>query len=272
MRARYLLLASLPLGLLVADVVGCSSVGSGELGELEGIVDDGAVTNIGEDTGVPPEEDTGTPTEEDTGTPTEEDTAIPSGDTGSTTPKDTGSTTPKDTGTTAPDTSVTDTAKPDTGTVVTDTGSTTGDWPAAYASLEQQILVETNRRRALGASCGTKGSFGPAPALVMQSQLQWAARKHSKDMATNNYFSHTNLAGKSPFDRMRAEGYRGGTMGENIAAGNGTAAATMDQWMKSDGHCANIMNKSYTQLGVGYWYSATSTYRHYWTQNFGAGG
>jgi uncharacterized protein YkwD len=106
----------------------------------------------------------------------------------------------------------------------------------------------------------------------MQAQLQSAARKHSQDMATKNYFSHTNLAGLSPFDRMRAEGYKGGTMGENIAAGNSTVAATMDQWMKSDGHCANIMSKSYTQLGVGYWYTSTSTYKHYWTQNFGAGG
>jgi uncharacterized protein YkwD len=256
MRGRHLLLASLPLGLLVADLVGCGSVGSGTLGELEGVVDDGAITNVPEDTGGT-DEDTGGTTSEDTGGTTEVDSG--------TTTKDTGTTT-KDTGT-APDTAVAD-----TGTVVTDTGTTTGDWPAAYAALEQQVLVETNKRRAAGASCGTMGTFGPAGPLVMQSQLQSAARKHSKDMATNNYFSHTNLAGLSPFDRMRAEGYTGGYMGENIAAGNGTAAATVDQWMKSDGHCANIMNKTYTQLGVGYWYSATSTYKHYWTQNFGAGG
>ncbi len=256
MRARYLLLASLPLGLMIADIAGCGSVGTGELGEPDGVVDDGAITNLGEDSGATPDEDTGTVSGDDAGT-SSPDTAAGV----------------KDTGTTSmPDTAVVDTARPDTGTVVTDTGSTSGDWPAAYATLEQQVLVETNKRRAAGASCGTKGSFGPAGPLVMQSQLQTSARKHSKDMATNNYFSHTNLAGLSPFDRMRAEGYKGGTMGENIAAGNATALATVEQWMKSDGHCANIMNKSYTQLGVGYWYSATSTYKHYWTQNFGAGG
>jgi len=255
MRARYLLLASLPLGLLAADLVGCGSVGQGELGEPEGVVSEGPWTYTEEDTGAPAD-DTSPPPDEDTGAPT----------------SDTGSTTPRDTGTAAPDTAVADTAKPDTYVPPTDTGTTTGDWPAAYALLEQQVLEETNKRRAVGADCRTKGKFGPAAPLVMQSQLQWAARKHSKDMATNNYFSHTNLAGKSPFDRMRAEGYKGGYMGENIAAGNGTAAATVTQWMNSDGHCANIMNKTYTQLGVGYWYSATSTYRHYWTQNFGAGG
>jgi uncharacterized protein YkwD len=271
MRARSLLLASVPLALLAVDLSGCGSVGQGELGEPEGVVSEGPWTYEGDDSGTPGD-DTATPGD-DTGT-ADEDTGTSSGDdTGTTPPVDSGSSTPKDTGTPPPpDTSVADTAKPDTYVPPADTGTPTGDWPSAYASLEQQVLEETNKRRAAGADCRTKGKFGPAGPLVMQSQLQWAARKHSKDMATNNYFSHTNLAGKSPFDRMRAEGYKGGTMGENIAAGNSTAAATVTQWMNSDGHCANIMNKTYTQLGVGYWYNASSTYRHYWTQNFGAGG
>ncbi len=281
-RMRNLTLAGLLAGVAVFGGIGCLTA-EGGIGDP--VVSDDPPSQISKD-------DTGSPsTSDDTGSATsDDDTGSPStsDDTGSASASDTGSTSSD---TSIPDTSMADTAKPDTsvadtsvadtakpdtapvdtGTVVTDTG-TSGDWPAAYATLEQGILAETNKRRAAGASCGTKGTFGPAGPLVMQSQLQTAARKHSKDMATNNYFSHTNLAGKSPFDRMKAEGYKGGTMGENIAAGNATVAATMDQWMKSDGHCANIMNKSYTQLGVGYWYSATSTYKHYWTQNFGAGG
>lgn len=167
-------------------------------------------------------------------------------------------------------------AKPaptDTGTTPpADTGTASGDWPAAYAALEQQVLEETNKRRALGADCRTGGKFPPAKPLVMHPLLQASARKHSKDMATKNFFAHTNLAGLSPFDRMKAEGYKGTTMGENIAAGNATAAQTVTQWMNSDGHCANIMSAKYTQLGVGYFYTSTSKYKHYWTQNFGAGG
>jgi uncharacterized protein YkwD len=248
MNTRALILAA-----AVAAVAACGAVSVGcssaDGGSTDPVVDDDAATTT-EDSGTTTEEDT-TPSGDDVGTA---DSTTPTTDTGTKT-----------------DTAVADTAKPDTGTTVTDTG-TTDDWPAAYAALEEGILVETNKRRAAGASCGTKGTFGPAGPLVMQSQLRTAARKHSKDMATNNFFAHNNLAGKTPFDRMKAEGYKGTTMGENIAAGNGTVAATMDQWMKSDGHCANIMNKSYTQLGVGYWYNATSTYRHYWTQNFGAGG
>ncbi len=217
--------------------VGCSSADGGIDGP---VVDDDAATTT---------EDSGATVDDDAGGA---DSTTPAADTGA--PK-------ADTGT----------PKADTAAPPTDTG-TSGDWPAANAALEEGILAETNKRRAAGANCNTKGTFGPAGPLVMHPLLQLAARKHSKDMATQNYFSHTNLAGKSPFDRMKAEGYKGGTMGENIAAGNATVAATMDQWMKSDGHCANIMNKSYTQLGVGYWNNPSSTYRHYWTQNFGAGG
>ncbi len=166
----------------------------------------------------------------------------------------------------------------DQGASQADTGATLDsapaapDWPADYATLEQQILEETNRRRAAGASCGTKGTFGPAPPLVMHPLLTAAARKHSEDMATRNFFSHNTPEGTTPFDRMKAAGYAGSTMGENIAAGNATAAKTMEQWMSSDGHCANIMSPKYTQLGVGYFPNPSSKLRHYWTQNFGAGG
>jgi uncharacterized protein YkwD len=263
MRARLAFLSVASVTVMVAAGFGCMS-SIGELGEPEGVVSDepafyeedagpGGDANIGADTSINIA-DTGSAAADSSG-----------GDTGPST-IDSG-TVVTDTGTEVVDTG---TAVVDTGTVVADTGTT--GWPAAYATLEQQVLEETNKRRAAGANCGTKGSFGPAPALVMQSQLQAAARKHSKDMAENNYFSHTNLAGQSPFDRMRAEGYTGTTMGENIAAGNATALQTVTQWMNSDGHCAKIMNRSFTQLGVGYWYNASSRYRHYWTQNFGAGG
>lgn len=223
---------------------------------------------LDEDTGGEFEEDTSPPeTEEDSSVPSEEDSSVPPEDSSAI---DSSKPPPKDTGTIdtgTKDTAVMDTFVPPPDTTPPPTDSATG-WP--YASLEQGILEETNKRRAAGADCHSEGKFGPAGPLVMQPQLQSSARKHSQDMAQHNYFSHTDLSGGSPFDRMKAEGYTGGWMGENIAAGNATVAATMDQWMNSDGHCANIMNPKYTQLGVGYFYTSTSTYKHYWTQNFGA--
>ena len=103
----------------------------------------------------------------------------------------------------------------------------------------------------------------------MNEQLRTAARLHSQDMADNRFFSHTGLDGSTPSVRAMRVGYMGGGIGENIAAGNGTAAATMMQWMNSTGHCNNIMNGAYRVIGVGYAYNASSQYRHYWTQMFG---
>lgn len=134
--------------------------------------------------------------------------------------------------------------------------------------LEEEIFAQVNAFRASGADCPS-GSFPPAPALTYDDNLAQAARLHSIDMGMRGYFEHDNLDGQSPSARMVAAGYTGSPGAENIAAGNGTAAETMDQWMNSDGHCRNIMNASLDDIGVGYAYIEGSPYRHYWTQNFG---
>ena len=67
---------------------------------------------------------------------------------------------------------------------------------------------------------------------------------------------------------MTAAGYVWQTAGENLAGGNATAEATMQQWLDSDGHCANLMNPAFTELGVGYF--PGGPYTTLWVQNFGA--
>ncbi|HET8595819.1 MAG TPA: CAP domain-containing protein [Intrasporangium sp.] len=103
--------------------------------------------------------------------------------------------------------------------------------------------------------------------LTANSALTSAARAHSADMARNNYFSHTSLDGRTAFQRMRAAGFTGRMMAENIAAGQRTAAAVMQAWMNSPGHRANILNCGYRYLGVGH--VTGGSYGHYWTQDFG---
>ena len=143
------------------------------------------------------------------------------------------------------------------------------DWDPAWAQLEQDILVLVNQVRAQGANCGTKGAFGPAGPLTMHPALRCAARKHSADIAARNFFDHVNPDGEVFTDRMAAAGYGSfSTAGENIAAGSPDAQGTMSQWMGSDGHCANIMNLAYKDIGVGY--STGGQYGHLWTQVFGA--
>ncbi len=86
-------------------------------------------------------------------------------------------------------------------------------------------------------------------------------------MAAKNYFSHTGLDGRSPFDRMRDAGYSYSSAAENIAAGQPTPAAVVNGWMNSEGHRANILNCKLTQIGVGV--ARGGSYGIYWTQVFG---
>ena len=139
----------------------------------------------------------------------------------------------------------------------------------AWKQLEEDVLVIVNEKRAQGASCGAQGMFGPAAPLTMEPALRCAARKHSADMEARGFFDHVNPDGQSPWDRMDMAGYGAySNAGENIAAGSPDAAGTMAQWMESDGHCSNIMNPDFTQIGVGY--HPGGQYGHLWTQVFGA--
>jgi uncharacterized protein YkwD len=141
-------------------------------------------------------------------------------------------------------------------------------WPPEWAHLEDDTLALTNQRRAMGARCGDR-TFAPAPPLAMNTALRRAARDHSRDMGAANYFSHASLDGRSPDERMKAAGWSGRTNGENIFGGPRTAAEVVDGWMKSPGHCANIMAPGYRFIGIGYAQVDNSQLGHYWTQDFG---
>lgn len=142
------------------------------------------------------------------------------------------------------------------------------DWDEAAAALEEEVLELVNERRAAGASCGGSGSFAATAPLTMNANLRCAARRHTQDMVDRDYFSHSSPEGSSPADRITEAEYSYSTWGENIAGGSATAAGVMDQWMGSDGHCANIMNPSFSEIGVGY--VGGGAYGHTWTQVFAA--
>ena len=100
-------------------------------------------------------------------------------------------------------------------------------------------------------------------ALSTNWELSRVARYKSEDMYSARYFSHTSPTYGTPFQMMRSFGISYRTAGENIAYGQRTPAAVVDAWMNSSGHRANILNASYTQIGVGYCASG-----NYWTQMF----
>jgi uncharacterized protein YkwD len=86
--------------------------------------------------------------------------------------------------------------------------------------------------------------------FVWSDNAATSARKHSEDMAVNNFFEHTNLQGKSPFDRMQAAGITFSMAGENIAMGQQSAIYAHEGWMNSEHHRSNILT-DFKRLGVG---------------------
>lgn len=138
------------------------------------------------------------------------------------------------------------------------------------AGFQAELLQRVNTLRAAGASCGARGAFAPAGALQWNAALTTASLAHSRDMATNDFFSHTGSSGSSAGQRIGAAGYAWRTYGENIAAGYGTVQAVIDGWMSSDGHCANIMNAGFRDIGVACVPGGTSRYPSYWTMDLGA--
>jgi len=143
------------------------------------------------------------------------------------------------------------------------------DITCGLANFGADALRLINARRAAGATCGARGSFAPTGPLAAQPQLTTAAYGHSRDMADNNYFSHTSPDGRTLGARVTAAGYVWTTVGENIAAGYGTVQQTIDAWMTSDGHCANLMEPRFTEFGLACASNTGSTYRTYWTLDMG---
>ncbi len=124
---------------------------------------------------------------------------------------------------------------------------------AAVASFEKEVVRLVNVQRA---------QHGLQP-LQENWELSRVARFKSQDMADNRYFSHTSPTYGTPFQMIRAFGLSFRTAGENIAYGQRTPQAVVNAWMNSSGHRANILNASYTQIGVGYVADG-----NYWTQMF----
>lgn len=136
------------------------------------------------------------------------------------------------------------------------------------SDFSTHILQRINTLRASGANCGSSGQFAPAAAVGWNAQLTQAADGHSQDMAAQNYFDHTSRDGRTFSQRIDATGYVWSTVGENIAAGYPSVDAVMDGWIQSAGHCANLMNANFTEIGVACVPGTSSTaYNNYWTMD-----
>lgn len=121
------------------------------------------------------------------------------------------------------------------------------------SSYANQVLSLVNQYRA-------QNGLG---ALTLSDELSNVAQAKAQDMKNNNYFSHNSPTYGTPFEMMQSFGVTYRTAGENIAMGYSSPAAVVEGWMNSEGHRANILNGSFTQMGLGYVSSG-----NYWCQMF----
>ena len=121
------------------------------------------------------------------------------------------------------------------------------------SAYEREVVELVNAERA---------KEGLAP-LTADAALTRTARMKSQDMRENGYFDHNSPTYGTPFQLMKLQGISYRTAGENIAMGYRTPEAVVRAWMNSAGHRANILNGSYTKIGVGYVADG-----NYWTQHF----
>lgn len=124
---------------------------------------------------------------------------------------------------------------------------------SSVLSFEKEVVRLVNKER---TSRGLK-------ALTQNWELSRVARYKSQDMKDNRYFAHNSPTYGSPGKMIRDFGISYRSYGENIAQGYRTPQAVVDGWMNSSGHRQNILNPSFTQIGVGYVASG-----NYWTQMF----
>lgn len=119
------------------------------------------------------------------------------------------------------------------------------------SQFAQQVLDLVNQER-------SKAGLG---SLSMDEQLSKMAMAKAEDMYDNNYFDHNSPTHGSPMDMMKEYGITYNTAGENIAKGQTSPTQVMKDWMNSPGHKANILNKSYTKIGIAF-------YNNEWVQEF----
>ena len=135
------------------------------------------------------------------------------------------------------------------------------------ATVRARVVELVNAARSQGRKCGRE-RYAAAPPLSVSRDLNDAAADHARDMARRKYFEHRGRDGSQPKDRVLRAGYQSRLTGENIALGPESAEEAVAGWLDSPGHCANIMDARFKDIGV-----AVATGRGrgqiYWVQNFG---
>lgn len=126
----------------------------------------------------------------------------------------------------------------------------------SLSALETEFISLLNQYRA------SNGAGPVSNSVVLSTGAQWMAN----DLASHQYFSHTDSTGRDFFTREANCGVNG-PAGENIAGGQPTAAGVLAVWKSSPGHNSNMLNPTWTRIGVGF--APGGVYGVTWVTDFG---
>jgi len=135
-------------------------------------------------------------------------------------------------------------------------------------AVRARVVELVNAARSKPRKCGSE-RFAAVPPLNESRRLDEAAADHARDMVRRKYFDHRGSDDSQPKDRVLRAGYKSRLTGENIALGPESAEEVVAGWLDSPGHCANIMEPRFQDIGVGV-ASGKKRGQIYWVQNFGA--
>jgi uncharacterized protein YkwD len=138
------------------------------------------------------------------------------------------------------------------------------DPPATAA----RVLELVNAARAVARDCGAGHHYEAARPVAASAILDGVALQHSRDMAEHRKLGHEGSDGSAPAERVTRAGYVWLGTGENVASGQQTADAVMKSWLESPGHCENIMEPRFTEMGVAFTLAPDQNPNIYWTQEF----
>jgi len=123
--------------------------------------------------------------------------------------------------------------------------------PPALTIKQRELVNAANERQLLDLVNIVRYRY-KLPALAWHEGAANVARQHSQDMLTNDFFDHVSAtSGLDPFARLKQANIRYTMAGENIAAGFPDAIEAHESWMNSPGHRKNVLEKGFSQLGVG---------------------
>ena len=131
-------------------------------------------------------------------------------------------------------------------------------------TFEAQAIAQINAARAQARSCGAQ-RYPAAPNVAWNERLRATAEAHTRDMIAKDFFAHLGSDGSNVGARATKAGYAWSAVGENIAAGYASLEAVMRGWLESPGHCANLMNLGFTEVGLVTRASKGTKYTSYWT-------